>query len=265
MQRLNHNKDTSLAEKDGKIVHIKDVRSGLKCNCYCANPDCGSKMIARKGNIRAHHFAHYEKGDCGISYESALHKLAKEIIQEKKQIRLKPFTCKVDKYGIQELIPENDFIAQEVMVENSCGKYKVDLLLKSCTQELIVEIFVSHKTEDDKINYFKKNNLSAIEIDLSGLIEKQYEREKIKDIVLNDISKQTWLSIKDYGSLIEAKLEELNEKERLKKEEDLKRKIEHEKYMEEHKKNRKPISLFNKIIFGAVVVGIIALIVKSKK
>lgn len=263
--QMNQNKDTSLAIQYDKIVHISEVRRGLGCNCYCANPDCGSKMIARKGNIRAHHFAHYDKENCGKSYESALHKLAKEIIQEKKQIKLKPFICEIKKFGMHELIPENDFIAQEVKVEKSCGIYKVDLLLKNNTQELIVEIFVSHKTEDDKINYFKKNNLSAIEIDLSGLIEKQYERKMIKEIVLNDITKQVWLSIKDYDSLFETKLEELNEEEELKKQEDLKRKIEHEKYMEELKKNRKPISLFNKIISGAVVVGIIALIVKSKK
>lgn len=50
---MNQNKDTSLVIQYGKIVHISEVRRGLGRNCYCANPDCGSKMIARKGKILA--------------------------------------------------------------------------------------------------------------------------------------------------------------------------------------------------------------------
>ena len=40
-------------------------------------------MIAKKGKIKVHHFAHYDK-DCGLAGETALHLKCKEIIEKNK-------------------------------------------------------------------------------------------------------------------------------------------------------------------------------------
>jgi competence CoiA-like predicted nuclease len=44
--------------RDGELVHISTVQSGLACKCSCAA--CDAILIARKGIKNAHHFAHYK-------------------------------------------------------------------------------------------------------------------------------------------------------------------------------------------------------------
>ena len=42
--------------EDNKLVNIKQVERGLACQCTCF--ECGEAVIARKGEIKEHHFAH---------------------------------------------------------------------------------------------------------------------------------------------------------------------------------------------------------------
>ena len=42
------------ALKDGVLVHISQVPSGLQCGCKC--PACGETLIAKKGDKVIHHF-----------------------------------------------------------------------------------------------------------------------------------------------------------------------------------------------------------------
>ena len=43
----------------GKLIPIKDVQKELKATYHCCN--CGSEMIAGKGEIKAHHFSQTDK------------------------------------------------------------------------------------------------------------------------------------------------------------------------------------------------------------
>ena len=59
------------------LIHITDAVRGLACNCICF--ECGETVLARKGNIKEHHFAHANNKDsCTIHPESVLHKYAKQ-------------------------------------------------------------------------------------------------------------------------------------------------------------------------------------------
>ena len=87
--------------KEGVLVHVSSVNSGLKCNCYC--PNCNSKLVARKGNIKVHHFAHYNNSNCFSGLETALHLVAKEIFRTAKNIKLPPYSSNVSDYGFHEL------------------------------------------------------------------------------------------------------------------------------------------------------------------
>ena len=42
---------------DGRLLHIDDVPSGLACDCIC--PGCSRPLVAKKGRLQAHHFAHH--------------------------------------------------------------------------------------------------------------------------------------------------------------------------------------------------------------
>ena len=67
-----------------KLVHIDDVEQGLACNCIC--PHCKSQLVAKKGNQKINHFAHYNLADCNRGGETALHTLAKNIIAQTRKV-----------------------------------------------------------------------------------------------------------------------------------------------------------------------------------
>ncbi len=80
---------TYALDADGKLIHVDSVSTGLACNCYC--PHCKSELVAKNGgNRKVHHFAHANGSDCVGAIESALHKMAKDILQEHKLIMLPP-------------------------------------------------------------------------------------------------------------------------------------------------------------------------------
>ncbi len=64
------------AERDGRLVHVSSVERGLGCGCVC--PVCKDPVLARKGDVMRHHFAHYSRGGC--SPETVLHRVGKELL-----------------------------------------------------------------------------------------------------------------------------------------------------------------------------------------
>ena len=78
---------TYALDTNGKLVHVDCVPRGLACKCLC--PHCKSELVAKNGgNRKVHHFAHVNGSDCVGAIESALHKMAKDILQEHKLIML---------------------------------------------------------------------------------------------------------------------------------------------------------------------------------
>ena len=80
---------TYALDADGKLIHVDCVSTGLACKCFC--PHCKSELVAKNGgNRKVHHFAHANGSDCVGAIESALHKMAKNILQEHKCLMLPP-------------------------------------------------------------------------------------------------------------------------------------------------------------------------------
>jgi hypothetical protein len=68
-----------------RVVHINDVERGRACDCTC--PGCGVPLTAVKGRVRQHHFRHAVELDCEGAAESAIHRAAKQMLRERKQLR----------------------------------------------------------------------------------------------------------------------------------------------------------------------------------
>jgi hypothetical protein len=51
-----------LAEREGDVVHVRDVDRGLACGCTC--PTCGDPLVARHGELKVWHFAHHAASVC---------------------------------------------------------------------------------------------------------------------------------------------------------------------------------------------------------
>ena len=81
--------------KEGRLVTVHEVEErGLACNCIC--PACGSKLQAHKGNVKQPYFSHYRGDDCGCGLETAVHLLAKEIIEKEKKVLLPELIAEPD-------------------------------------------------------------------------------------------------------------------------------------------------------------------------
>jgi hypothetical protein len=161
MRQLN----LTYALHNNKLVHISDVESGLKCNCVC--PSCGSALVARKGKKVMHHFAHYNTEECKYGYQTSLHMAAKDIISKAKKLWI-PAVYIDFGYKPNELISEAIQIdVDDVVLEKRVDDIIPDIIVKCGGKEFIIEIFVTHSIDNDKLNKIAAKNISTIEIDLS--------------------------------------------------------------------------------------------------
>ncbi|MBO7563085.1 MAG: hypothetical protein J6T04_09425 [Bacteroidales bacterium] len=152
----------ALDEKE-ELVYIEDVANGLKCRCHCPNPKCRGTLNAKNaGNIRNHHFAHANGHECKGAFESQLHLLAKEILQETGQIML-PSS---DNEGFPSGLVKIHSI--EVEKYDKCYDIKPDVEgVMENGERLLIEFRVSHRVTDNKRKTIINNNLKCIEIDIN--------------------------------------------------------------------------------------------------
>lgn len=202
-----HSSTTPLlyALKDGHLVGIDDVANGSRCGCVC--PKCGEKLVARNGGTQMqHHFAHSSDSTCMGSAETALHLLAKEVLQKTRRLMLPDY----DGYkGTTMLFDE---IVLEEWQEDSC--LRPDCIGVKYGHRLWIEIKVNHAVDEDKLRYIREHKQGCVEIDFSGFMEKDYNRESIRQFLAEDKSCKQWLYIAGYYEKHEAALQEALSKER---------------------------------------------------
>lgn len=176
--------------KDGNLVYIDEVRNGKNCECFC--PGCKQPLVARNsGKIRKHHFAHLNAVECEHGFQSALHYIAKDLFLEMKEFTFvkngEPVRYKID----------------DVILEKKVGDIIPDILIICDGKVFILEIYVTHKLDDDKKQIIKDYKISAIEIDLSKSPRESLDRETLRQELCNT-EKYSWLYDAD-NDLIEQK------------------------------------------------------------
>ena len=156
--RINLGQHFIEAEKDGKLVSIDEVESGLSCGCIC--PACKGQLIARKGNLNEHHFAHY-KSDCNSAVETVLHLKAKEIIAQSKT-----FTTPILYYPETPhvIFNEVDIPIDRVWLEKYEGCIKPDIIIESKGKKLLIEVVVTHGVDWTKESRVEKMGLPMVVI-----------------------------------------------------------------------------------------------------
>lgn len=180
------------ALKNDVIVNIDDVESGLKCGCIC--PACGEPMVAKKGSKMMHHFAHHSGHTCEYGYESSLHLAAKDILSKAKTFMIPSVYVKFPgSYKDDELICEAKEIAiDHVELEKRFDGLVPDIVIYSGKKQLFVEIFVTHKVDNTKLEKLKQAGISTIEIDLSKKSE-TISTDELSEILLHGIAEKNWL------------------------------------------------------------------------
>jgi len=172
-------------EKDGRLYRPDTVERGLACGCIC--PECSAKLLVRRSSTGRFHFAHHRSKDCPGGYETALHKMAKQILLDAGRVWLpdREVTFSFPLVFGQTLSETLHFASREVLFVSAVSEKKHDngfipdvtALLKN-QAPLYIEILVTHSVDDRKSQAL--DNL--MEIDLGGLSE---------EIVLNPSALET--------------------------------------------------------------------------
>lgn len=154
------------------LVHISEAEKGGSYKCL----SCSTVLTAIKGQKYAHHFRHYTIVNC--NGESIIHKAAKKIILEKMQITSPNGEC-----------IHFDSASEEARLD----EMKPDVLALIGNSQLIIEIYYTHKVDDDKKEKIKKANISAIEIELSDLSLEDVKNKDSFWLYINDPNHIAWL------------------------------------------------------------------------
>jgi len=140
-----------------------------------------------------HHFAHHSGHNCEYGYESSLHLAAKDILSKAKKLTIPPVYVEFpESYKNKELISEAREITIDcVELEKRFGDIVPDIVVYASGKQLFIEIFVTHKIDDTKLQKLQRADISTIEIDLSRKSE-SITSEELTEILLDRIEDKVW-------------------------------------------------------------------------
>lgn len=190
--------------ESGDVVHVSQAEKGI--SYFCANPNCNSQMVFKKGKIRTPHFAHKHK-DFDHEGESILHYNTKILLFDyiKKFISSNDplyiqFECDCSQiHGIDIL----DGVDDVYMEKNVNGIYRPDIALSLEDEiKMVIEVVVTHDIEPEATTYLKNHNIPYIKVlvtqELYAQILKKYHKHDSNILVLSENVKLVGISTLDY-------------------------------------------------------------------
>lgn len=169
-----------------KMVHIDSVPNGYNCECIC--PKCDKPLNARQGKVNEHSFAHKPEDGFCIGYgEASIHKLAKQLIAEKK--------CVMFPSG--QNIKEGLKTFEKVELEKSIEEFDLrpDIL---CTDsegvKWAIEIFYSNPLDENRKAKYIKAHLNCLEININSIsIKQDIEASELKTFLFESVNDREWI------------------------------------------------------------------------
>ena len=183
----------------GRIVHVDDVPQGLACKCVC--PNCKESLMARKGAVRAHGFAHHSRerrANLEICYEVIMYKLAEQIIKDKKRINAPSY------YGI---FKKQTIYFKEVAIDCRYERQDKQPDVIATTEDgrtFIIEFTFSMKAKHIKVIDYK--NINILEINLWSQINESLD--KLESFLLDSEDNRRWINHPEFFDGIERKYED---------------------------------------------------------
>lgn len=193
--------------KEGKLVHIDEVERGIACGCFC--PGCNHPLVARKGEQTVHHFAHHKGKECEHAVETALHLAAKDILEKVGWMHVPAAKLDSDRsfddIELWEVSPKQKIHFDRVVLEKRFDGFVPDVVAYVGERPLLIEVTVTHKTDEEKIEKIKAAGLSVVEIDLSKA-DRDMPADELEHIVIGPSDKKKWLlnqRVESMDSIIE--------------------------------------------------------------
>lgn len=156
----------------GRMLAPTEVSNGLSCGCVCAG--CSRPLIARQGKVKEWHFAHASGDDCPGGVETAIHRMAKQLILDRSAIYLPSYKVARRIRGLTwQSILEEKIQAEGLIELRNCaeeqrvGERQPDIIATLPDGErLAIEVAFSHFCDEEKITWIKDNNLTTLEINI---------------------------------------------------------------------------------------------------
>ncbi|UCU95215.1 hypothetical protein [Hydrogenophaga taeniospiralis] len=177
-----------------QLVHVSEVTRGLACRCRCVQ--CREPIMARRGPVRGHHFAHASNLEaCDSNHETLLHWYAKRLIVEA-GVLVTPMTPEVaDFLGLAESSGARMLRAMgTVQEEVHLGDIRPDLLVVTDDGiQVAIEVAFSSFCDATKAAAFEFKGLPALEIDLSGFSPEAFDPEAVRRAVIESVLLKRWV------------------------------------------------------------------------
>lgn len=192
MEHLEFRLKYGLDKNTRKSRFINEVEKGLPCNCIC--PICEQELVAKKGNVRVHHFAHHNGADeCKGARMSMLHRLAQEVIQEDCKVLLPAYKGKYIQHNAK--LQVFDEVTLEQLCVDEVSRRRPDCIGKIQNEgiEIWVEIFCTNPINEERRKDIIRLKQYCIEIDLSDLLGSEYTKESVRERLLNKSDDRKWI------------------------------------------------------------------------
>jgi hypothetical protein len=230
--------------RDGRFWFPNKVPAGLACECRC--PECGSALVAkaRDSHTRRPHFAHYRSSECKGGFETALHRMAKQLLVDHLVVAVPSWDGEnempnppmlrdnsgTEIAGRRVEHPGRVATLRWARAEERLGDYVPDVMAEDEFGRLLIEIKVTHAVDSAKRRRIQSEGTRLVEIDLSALREDDCADEDVLiRAVLSDPKNRRWLSfpeatedwrqsLRELQDLIRTRNRELLDKEKLRAE-----------------------------------------------
>ncbi len=175
--------------QNGKLVHISVAERGLKCNCIC--PSCKVPLVARKGKINIHHFAHHNTEECKNGIGVAIRLAAKGILENRRLISVPPVFAKIENKKIK--IKNSSVINFEKVYLKKFNDSKINALYIEIKKRKLLLDFTIQKTDKTSLtSELKLLQQSALNIDVRSFLDDN-SLETLETILIDTIDNKKWL------------------------------------------------------------------------
>lgn len=196
-------------ERGGRLVTVDEVRQGVECGCVC--PACGSRLVARKGAQKVHHFAHLHDADeasCARAAETALHRMAKQLVAEADAFPVPEFVvdvrAEVDGHGglgYATACRAGRLLVEEAKLEqfDRATGLRPDVRISGriegteVVRELWIEVAVNHAIDETKRQQLSEAGIRCVELDLADW-DPMVGREPLEKLITQSAQRRQWIS-----------------------------------------------------------------------
>lgn len=200
---------------DGKrLVDVADVARGVACNCVC--PSCQTRLVARKGERRALHFAHAARkayddtqSQCNYSVFVAARSMLKQLVGDCLELRLPAYRdcVRSDPDGFDDIeewftvTESRRVVLAEVIVETSFDSTIVDILGVIAGYAFVLYVTYPGRGVPDTLQHPKDLRCGVVEVQLDGIesvfLERHLSGKSYREVLLEflaeDVSAKRWI------------------------------------------------------------------------